>query len=178
MVLGGATALSVLSALASFALMEPKFRSTFYRHRTMATHVREFHWVRSTKMDGTKIECNDDLDAVRAGILESYANAYWPNDLARLWVRDGWARWLSQPPQWYTEEWQGLIPTEEWLSGNGLTEGDATVISVTKQEATFRRVIGRTPPWDLNARDFEAFLNERFVNSTALLKGEKQNVAS
>jgi hypothetical protein len=47
------------------------------------------------------------------------------------------------------------------------------VVSVTKQEATFRRVVGHTPPWDHNARDFEAFLNERFVNSTVVPTGEK-----
>ena len=47
------------------------------------------------------------------------------------------------------------------------------MISVTKQEATFRRIIGHTPPWDLNARDFEAFLNGQFVNSTALPTGKK-----
>ena len=173
MVLGGATALSVLAALVAFALMESKFRSTFYRHRTMATHVREFYWVRSTKTDGTKIKCNDDLDAVRAEILEWYAKAYWPTDLVRLWVREGWVRWLSQPPQWFTEKWQALIPTEEWLSGNRITDGDATVISVTKKESTFRRVIGHTPPWDLNAHDFEEFLNGLFVNSTVVSTGEK-----
>ena len=173
MVLGGATALSLFAALVSFALIEPKFRSTFYRHRTMATtHVREGHWVRSTKTDGTKIECNDEVDAVRAEILESYAKAHWPNDLVRLWVREGWARWLSQPPQWFTEKWQALIPTEEWLSGNRIIDGDATVIPVTKKESTFRRVIGHTPPWDLNARDFEEFLNGLFVNSTVVSTGE------
>ena len=66
---GCATLLSVLAALLSLVLMEPDFRGTFYRHRTMIKHIRDFYWVRSTKWDGTQITCTDDLDDVRAEIL-------------------------------------------------------------------------------------------------------------
>ena len=168
-ILGSATTLSVLSAILSFVLMEPDLRGTFYIHRTMRQHVREFYWVRSTKWDGTQITCNDDLDAVRAETLESYARAYWPMDLVRLWVREGWTRWLSEQPPWFSEEWRKLIPADGWLSGSNAGTGDsAVVVPMTKQEATFRRVVGHTPPWTHNAREFEAFLKLRFVKSIEL----------
>ena len=162
---GGLTALSVVAALAAFVLMEHDFHHTCYRHRTLKTHVREFHWVRNTTWKGHQVACNEERDAVRAEVLRSFARAYWPMDLAREWVREGWAQWLSHPPDWFTEEWRARIPAKEWLSGNA---DDVVVVSMTKQEASFRRAIGHTPPWDLGARDFEAFLEDRFVNSAAL----------
>ena len=176
---GCATILCVLATLLSFVLMEPDFRGTFYRHRTMTKHVREGHWVRSTKCDGARITCTDDLDAVRAiSILgpRGFAKAYWPMDLARQWVREGWAGWLSSQPEWFTEEWRERIPVDEWLAGSSCDDssGSAVLISTTKQEATFRRVVGHTPPWDLNARDFEIFLDERFVKSTELVSTKSE----
>lgn len=166
-VLGGATSLCVLSALLAFVLMEPTFQDTFYCHRTLATHIRKFCWVRSTTWDGQQIACNEDLDAVRSEVLRYFASAYWPMDLAREWVRTSWAQWLSHPPIWFTEEWQECI-LDEWASGDWKAEDGSIVVPMTKQEANFRRAIGHTAPWDLNARDFEAYLNDRFVNSDIL----------
>ena len=39
-ILGSATALSVVAAVVAVALMQPTFRGTFYRHRTMVKHMR------------------------------------------------------------------------------------------------------------------------------------------
>jgi len=170
---GCATILCVLATLLSFVLMEPDFRGTFYRHRTMTKHVREGHWVRSTKLEGAQITCTDDLDAVRAiSILgpRGFAKAYWPMDLARQWVREGWTRWLLDPqPEWFTEEWRERVPADEWLSGSSHADGgSAVVVPMTRQEATFRRVVGHTTPWTRNAREFEEFLELWFVKSTEL----------
>ena len=163
MLLGGVTVLSVLASLVAFLLMEPNFRSTFYKHRTMRKHVRESYWARSTKWNGKPITCRDDLDSVRASTLKWYAKAYWPNHLARQWVRDGWGRWLAQNPKWFSKSWQARIP-KQWFDGD---DGSETV-PMTRQEATFRKAIGRMPPWDLNARDLETHLDDGFVNSVAL----------
>ena len=166
-VLGGATAVCVLCALLAFQLMVPSFRSTFYRHRTLAMHLREFHWNRETKWDGASIECNDDLDAVRARILKTYAKNYWPGDLARQWARDGWARWLSNPPVWFTKKWQKRMP-EEWFRG----DDDSAVVAMTTQEINFRSAIGTTIPWCLNALELESYFEEHFVNSATLPSAE------
>ena len=175
---GSATILSVLAAIVSFVLVEPDLRGTFYQHRTMGKHVREFYWVRSTKWDGTPVTCNDDLDAVRAYVIREYAKAYWPMDLARQWVREGWARWLLEPqPEWFTAEWQERISADEWLAGSSHADGgSAIVVPMTRQEATFRRVVGHTPPWDLNARDLETYLEEWFVKSTTLSSAKSEIV--
>ena len=168
-VLGSASALSVFSALIAFVLMKPSFRGTFYRHRTMAKHAREYYWVRRTKWDGTPIMSNDDLDAVRAQSLAGYAMVYWPADLAREWVREGWAGWLSNPPDWFTKKWKARIP-EEWFEGG---EGDDAV-SLTTQEANFRHTVGQAPPWNLNSRDLESYFNDQFVNSSSLSLAESE----
>ena len=162
-VLGGATAVCVLCTLLASQLMVPSFRSTFFCHRTLATHLREFHWMRETKWDGASIECNDDLDAVRARILKMHATNYWPADLARQWTRDGWARWLSNPPIWFTKKWKKRIP-EEWFGG----DDDSAVVAMTSQEVNFRNAIGTTIPWCLNALELESYFEKHFVNSATL----------
>ena len=175
-ILGSATALSMVAALIAFVLMQPTFRGTFYRHRTMGKHVRDFFWVRDTKLDGTRIAGNDDLDAVRAVVLGERAKAYWPTDLARQWVREGWENWLSKPPEWFTEEWKARVPTKEWLAdGGGVdAESSATMVPRTSQESSFRRTISSNQSnhslllWHMSPRDLEAFLDERFVESTTL----------
>ena len=146
--------------------MVPAYRSTFYHHQTHSTYLREYPWARSTKLEGSHIEPNDDLlDVIRARTLNVNAKAYWAMDLARVWIREGWARWLSNQPAWFTKKWRARIP-EEWFDGD---DDDSAVVSMTRQEATFRRVVGRTSPWDLDARAFEAFLDEQFANSKELV---------
>ena len=164
-VLAGATILSILATLVAFVLMEPASWHSFSRHITLATHIREFHWVRSTKWDGTRIERSDQLDEVRGRTLGLFACAFWPVDLARAWAREGWARWLSQspPPVWFTPEWRALLP-EDWFD----SDETSVAVPLTKQESNFRRAMGaERPPWDLNPRDLEAYFDERFVNSVA-----------
>ena len=170
---GISSALSVLSSLIAFVLMEPAYRGTFYRHRTFATHVREFHWVRSTKFDGTLVASNRDLDEIRASLFQKYAKVYLPMDLAGHWVREGWAEWLREPPAWFTEAWRAHVSVGEWLSGNNHADECAEIIPQTVQEATFREKIGRASPWDLSARELEAFLEQRFVNSADLPSGTR-----
>ena len=172
-VLGTATCLSVLATLAAFVLMKPSFRSTFYRHRTMATHVRKHYWVRSTKWDGTPVLSNDDMDSVRAQALGGYASAYWPTDLARQWTREGWARWLSNPPVWFTEQWRARIPVPWFEGGNG-NDGSSIVVPMTTQEANFRLAVDQTPPWNLSPRELEAYFDDHFVNSSSLSLAESE----
>ena len=159
-----ATALSMSGALLVLMLVDPKVLGTFYRHRTLATHVREYHWVRDTKWDGTKIETNDDRDATRAETLSIYSKYYWPTDRVRVWVREGWPHWLVSAPVWFTEEWRARIP-KDWFYG------DDTIISMTRQETNFREASGQREPWTLGPRELTAYLNERFVNSAALPGG-------
>ena len=130
-------------------------------------HLRDYHWTRATKWDGTSIECNDDLDTVRARILRTYAKGYWPTDLAASWAREGWARWLKKPPIWFTKKWQKRIP-EEWFRG----DDDSAAVAMTTQEANFRTSIGTTLPWCLNALELESHFEEHFVNSSRLPSAE------
>ena len=166
MVLGNTTALCVMAALVASMLVEPAFRGTYYRHMTMSMYIRDFYWVRSTKFDGQPVASNDDLDAIRASVLNGYSTAYWPMDLARQWVRNGWSDWLTSSPEWFTERWRAHIP-KEWFSGSGV-EDDSIVVSMTRQERKFRSSIGATAPWNLNGRAFTAFLDEHFINSVVL----------
>ena len=72
------------------AKMVPEYRKTFFRHRTMKTHVREFHWNREPYMYNGEMQ---EQEKIRAEILTSYARFYWPMELVEAFVREGWARW-------------------------------------------------------------------------------------
>jgi hypothetical protein len=103
----------------------------------MAKDMREGHWVRTTNWDGTRIAGNDNLVAIRAQVLKGYAKVYWPTDLARQWVRDGWESWLSKQPKWFTEKWKARVPVEEWLAGSDRDGEAAAVVPLPRQERSF-----------------------------------------
>ena len=179
-VLGSATALSTLSALVACVLMQPNFRNTFYRHQTMSRHVCE-HWARETNANGEQIACNAELDAIRANALRDTAKAYWPVDLAQRWLREGWAQWLSHPPEWFADEWRARIPTEKWLatagSNNNSRDYDGYGRASMSRQATasFHLAVDKwAPPWNLDPRGLETFLEEKYVNYQGATKHEKK----
>lgn len=165
MLLGGATLFSAISFLLAFLLMDPATQITFYRHRTMATHLRNFHWGRIDKVsDGHLLAGNHELDTERAILVAHHAIAYWPTDLVRAWVLSGWPRWLQQQPEWFTEDWRARVAEVIFPDGgHGDGRRGSTVIPMTRQEQYFRRVLGRTSPWDLGARELEEYLEQHFV---------------
>ena len=93
------------------AAMPPAFRSTFYRHRTCATYVREYKWNLQTAI---KINCeltlNCDRETVRVNVMKNNARCYWPMDLVEVFVRDNWARWAREEPKWFDEEFEARVP--------------------------------------------------------------------
>ena len=89
-----------------------------------------------------------------SSLLGRRPRCYWPMDLARPFVRDNWARWLAEKPEWFTPEWQARIPPE-FLKGLDLT----TIVPVTdtrsRQEITFRQCV-TAEPWCLGEGEFSA----------------------
>ena len=76
--------------------MPERFRSTFYKHLTLAKYIREYVWCEQTTLsiDGELVEC--DRDFVRAfDVIGDTARAYWPMDLVEPFVRANWCVPLS-----------------------------------------------------------------------------------
>ena len=91
MVLGASTALCVVGAACTLALTPKRFRSTFYKHYTLGTYVREYVWHEQTTLniDGELVEC--DREFVQAyDVIGDTARAYWPMDLVEPFVRQNW----------------------------------------------------------------------------------------
>ena len=71
--------------------------------------MREYWWHREPYMwDGEMQE----QEKIRAEILTSYARCYWPMELVEAFVQEGWARWVREEPEWFTEEWIARVPPE------------------------------------------------------------------
>ena len=83
----GVTAGCALAAALGMANVVPAFRHTFYRHRTIATHVREYWWNREPYMYNGEMQ---EQEKIRAESLTSFARCYWPMDLVEPFVRDNW----------------------------------------------------------------------------------------
>ena len=111
MTLGGLTAGGALAAALGMANMVPAYRHTFYRHRTMATHVREWWWneAMAVRIDG-ELVLNCDRETVRVDVLKNHARCYWPMDLVEVFVRENWARWVREEPEWFDEDWKARVP--------------------------------------------------------------------
>ena len=90
MALGVTTATCVIGAACALASMEQRWHSTFYEHRTLKKHVREFWWKQATvgaDNDGNFVYKKEDIIACHA---MSFARCYWPTDLVESFVRANW----------------------------------------------------------------------------------------
>ena len=90
-VLGASTALCVTGAACTLASTTERFRSTFYKHYTMAMYIRGYMWHERTlcRIDGEMVEC--DREFIRAFALSDTARTYWPMDLVEPWARQNWS---------------------------------------------------------------------------------------
>ena len=92
MALGVTSAVCAVGAACVLAACEPRYRSSFYEHRTWVMHLRNFWWDDATavNIDG-KMRTNCDRETIRAwSIIRSTARYYWPMDLAEPFVRENW----------------------------------------------------------------------------------------
>ena len=91
MALGATSAMCAVGAACVLAACKPRYRSTFYEHCTMKTHMRNTWWRDRTtiELDG-KILTDCDRELVRAYQGLNYAKCYWPMDLVEPFVRDNW----------------------------------------------------------------------------------------
>ena len=91
-VLGVTSAVCAVGAACVLAACEPRYRSTFYEHRTWAMHLRTFFWDTATAVEvNGKLRANCDRETVRAWhVMGVSAECYWPMDLVKPFVRENW----------------------------------------------------------------------------------------
>ena len=123
-----------------WAMMEPRYRKTFYKHRTMRsgpqapTHQHASSPALDARLPFSFLfrtyltEWNCTLathgalgvghDACFAELFSHYSPYHWPApEMLRAWLAQ-WPEWerAADPPSWFTEEWQqhalGLVPPE------------------------------------------------------------------
>jgi len=102
-----------VGAALTWAMMEPRYRKTFYQHRTMKTYLTEWKCTLQTHSD-----VGVGHDACFAELFVLYSPYHWPApEMLRAWLAQ-WPEWerAADPPSWFTEEWQrhvlGLVPPE------------------------------------------------------------------
>ena len=112
-IVAASVGVAMVGAALVWAMMEPRYRKTFYQHRTMKTYLTEWHCTNATHSP-----LGVGHDACFAEVFSHYSTYYWPApEMLRAWLAQ-WPEWerAADPPSWFTEEWQrhalGLVPPE------------------------------------------------------------------
>ena len=101
----------MLSAALVMAAMEPSHRWTFYKHYTLKTHSREYVWHKQTACN-IRAEFRTDWsrEMIRVDMIEYIARQYWPMELVKPFLEEGWPRWVANPPGWFDAIFKARIP--------------------------------------------------------------------
>ena len=84
------------------------------RRGSRAPHGREWWWneATATTMPNGELAAGCDRETIRAYHAMYFACCYWPMDEVEEFVREGWARWVREEPEWFTKEWRARVPPE------------------------------------------------------------------
>ena len=82
-------------------------------------------------------------------------------DLVRPFVRENYARWLVEQPEWFTPEWIARVPPE-FLEDLDLTLIVPVADASSKQEITFRQS-ATAKPWCLGAEEMAGWLEDNWL---------------
>jgi len=81
-IVAASVGVAVVGAALVWAMMEPRYRETFYRHRTMKTYITECHCTLAT-------HCGLGIgrDANFANVIVRYSPYHWPApEMTRVWL--------------------------------------------------------------------------------------------
>jgi hypothetical protein len=129
----------------------------------MSHYIRHFMWDELTAMTvNGKLKIGCGREQVRAeDVMGDLSRRYWPMDLVRSFVRENYARWLVEQPEWFTPEWIALIPPE-FLEDLDLTVIIPVTDASSKQEITFRQS-ATAKPWCLGAGEMARWLEDNWL---------------
>ena len=88
--------LFVLGAAIALRAMEPRYRWTFYKKRTLHDEYEQ--------------EWDNWDDEGRVIALTERAPCYWPRDKARKTLAENWKKWEEERPEWFTAAWMWRVP--------------------------------------------------------------------
>ena len=124
-IVAASVGVAMVGAALVLAMMEPRYRKTFYQHRTMKTYLTEWNCTLATH--GT---FGVGHDACFAELFVHYSPYHWPApEMLRAWLAQ-WPEWerAADPPSWFTEEWQRHVLGEVLFTASA-TVGTAWLVS-------------------------------------------------
>jgi hypothetical protein len=104
--LAGFTSGWILAFAVFLTLMKREFRSTFWSTETGT------EWIQAFFLHGA----GDEIKQLIIGFNKGKWKAIEPQ--VTEWVGAGWLRWLTEKPDWFTENWKARVP-EDWVPKEG-----------------------------------------------------------
>ena len=90
--------------------MKKKYRSTFWSMETGT------EWIQAYFLEG------GGDDEIKSNVM-TFNRDKWKaiEPQVRVWVTEGWAVWLRDKPEWFTENWRAKVPAD-WVPKEGKEE--------------------------------------------------------
>ncbi|GMH79382.1 hypothetical protein TrLO_g3587 [Triparma laevis f. longispina] len=141
-----------------FLLMNPDHRRTFYSVETGGQMTRRLF------LEGD--------DAMKSEALTVHVSHWGPIEKKiRRWVGSGWEKWVSEKPDWFTDQWKAMVPADMIPSKRkhsnigGVRDNDddeeeddddgGDVVSPQRQQGRRKSVIAALLGGDSNELSFE-----------------------
>ena len=77
-------------------------------------------------------------DVSKAQVFKKHKSLWAPiRDKAALWVKEGWATWEEEKPEWFTDKWKASVPEDMKPAKKmgDIDEGDKTAAENEGEEA-------------------------------------------
>ena len=111
-ILFSATAACVISGTVAYRYVPETHKRTFYEHRTFKQYVETFWWTEARHGFDHKGRVLDTQEGQRARLPLWVPDHYLPKEKCKAFYEENWARWESEQPEWFDNEFKKLVPRE------------------------------------------------------------------
>ena len=111
-ILFATTVVCVMAGAAAYWYVPTSHKRTFYEHRTFKRHVETFWWNEARHDVDRKGRELDTQEGIRAAIPLWCSSHYLPKEKCKAFYEANWRRWEVEQPEWFDEEFKGLVPRE------------------------------------------------------------------
>ena len=83
----------------------------------------------------------EGTDIMKADVFINNKTHWMPiRDKVEAWVKEGWATWEEEKPEWFTDQWKSIVP-EEMKPTKGKRGANGEVMTAAKVEGSDEALI-------------------------------------
>ena len=78
----------------------------------------------------------DGTDVMKSGTFSAHKSHWWPiRAKVAAWIKEGWATWEEEKPDWFTDQWKASIPEDMKLLSSRVVVDVETAAEAEGDEA-------------------------------------------